>query len=78
MYDLEYIADAHRMGAKISTVSVIPNPEVRESRINVWRCLQQDWIDVVRVRLKKVPEGWSAVEPLSRADARENDSPVDV
>jgi dolichyl-phosphate beta-glucosyltransferase len=64
MYDLEYIADARRMGAKIRTVPVVPNAEVRESRINVWRCLRSDWIDVVKVRLKKVPEGWSAVEPV--------------
>jgi glycosyltransferase involved in cell wall biosynthesis len=64
MYDLEYIADARRMGAKIKAVPVVPNPEVRESRINVWRCLRSDWIDVMKVRLKKVPEGWSAVEPV--------------
>jgi hypothetical protein len=54
MYDLEYLSDARRLGAKIVTVPVIPNPEVRESRIDVWRCLRTDWIDVVRIRLKKV------------------------
>jgi dolichyl-phosphate beta-glucosyltransferase len=64
MYDLEYIADARRMGARIKTIPVVPNAEVRESRINVWRCLRSDWIDVVKVRMKKVPEGWSAVEPV--------------
>jgi glycosyltransferase involved in cell wall biosynthesis len=54
MYDLEYLCDARRKGAKIVKVPVIPNAEIRESRIDVWGCIRRDWIDVVRVRLKPV------------------------
>jgi glycosyltransferase involved in cell wall biosynthesis len=56
MYDLEYLSDARRRGAKIVQVGIVPNPETRASRIDIWRCIQRDWIDVVRIRLKKVPK----------------------
>ncbi len=52
MYDLEYLFDARRQGARIVTVPVVPNAEVRESRVDVWGCIRRDWIDVVRIRLK--------------------------
>jgi glycosyltransferase involved in cell wall biosynthesis len=54
MYDLEYLSDARRLGAKIVKVPVIPNAETRESRIDVWGCIRRDWIDVVKIRLKPV------------------------
>jgi dolichyl-phosphate beta-glucosyltransferase len=52
MYDLEYVFEAHRRGAKIVRVPIVPNPEIRESRIDVWRCFTHDWIDVLRIRTK--------------------------
>jgi glycosyltransferase involved in cell wall biosynthesis len=55
MYDLEYVFDARRRGAKIVRVPIVPNPEIRESRINVWRCFTRDWIDVLRIRTKVQP-----------------------
>jgi glycosyltransferase involved in cell wall biosynthesis len=53
MYDLEYLYDARRGGAKIVTVSVVPNAETRASRIDVWGCIRRDWVDVMRIRLKR-------------------------
>ncbi|HEY3817221.1 MAG TPA: glycosyltransferase [Polyangiaceae bacterium] len=52
MYDLEYVFEAHRRGSRIVRVPVVPNAEIRESRINIWRCFTGDWIDVVRIRAK--------------------------
>jgi glycosyltransferase involved in cell wall biosynthesis len=53
MYDLEYLFDAWRAGARIVKVPVVPNPETRASRIDIWRCIRRDWIDLVRIRLKQ-------------------------
>jgi dolichyl-phosphate beta-glucosyltransferase len=52
MYDLEYLFEAHRRGAKVVKISIVPNAETRESKIDVWKCFTRDWIDVVRVRTK--------------------------
>jgi glycosyltransferase involved in cell wall biosynthesis len=52
MYDLEYLFEARRRRARIVTVRIDPNRETRPSRIDVLRCLRQDPIDVVRIRLK--------------------------
>ncbi len=54
MCDLEYLSDARRKGAKIVAVPVVPNAETRASRIDVWGCIRRDWIDVVRIRTKRV------------------------
>jgi glycosyltransferase involved in cell wall biosynthesis len=53
MYDLEYLFDAWRAGSRIVRVPIVPNPETRASRINIWRCIRRDWIDLVRIRLKQ-------------------------
>jgi dolichyl-phosphate beta-glucosyltransferase len=53
MYDLEYLFEAHRRGAKVIAVTVVPSPETRASRINLWRCLRRDLIDVLRIRAKR-------------------------
>ncbi len=50
MYDLEYLYVATQWGARIVTVSVETNEEVRESRINVLKCLRQDPYDILRVK----------------------------
>lgn len=49
MYDLEYLYVATRFGARIVRVPVEVYPEVRPSRINVWRCLRIDPIDIGRL-----------------------------
>ena len=51
MCDLEYLYVADKRGAKIVAVSVVANPEVRESRVNLWKCLRRDPIDVLRIKL---------------------------
>ena len=51
MVDIEYLYAAVRSGARIARVPVIPNPETRESRINVKRALWQDPVDLVRIKL---------------------------
>jgi hypothetical protein len=63
MYDLEYLFDARCGGAKIVTVSVVPNAETRASRIDVWGCIRRDWIDVVRIRLKPMRARRGPLEP---------------
>jgi glycosyl transferase family 2 len=50
MYDLEYLYMAVQAGLVIQRVPVQPNPEVRESRINPWRCLRFDPYDIVRMK----------------------------
>jgi glycosyltransferase involved in cell wall biosynthesis len=52
MYDLEYLYAATLWHKNVLRVAVVGNPEVRESRINVWRCLRQDPIDIVRFKLR--------------------------
>ncbi|HEX3772564.1 MAG TPA: glycosyltransferase [Polyangiaceae bacterium] len=51
MYDLEYLYVARRRGKRIAKVEVVPSPERRESRIDVWKCLRQDPLDVVRFKV---------------------------
>ena len=50
MYDLEYLYMTVQAGLAIERVPVHPNPEVRESRINPWRCLRFDPYDIVRMK----------------------------
>jgi glycosyltransferase involved in cell wall biosynthesis len=54
MYDLEYLYAATLWHKKVQRVAVASNPEVRESRINVWRCLRQDPIDIARFKLRAI------------------------
>jgi dolichyl-phosphate beta-glucosyltransferase len=51
MYDLEYLYVALKRGARIETVTIRANAERGESRINVWKCLRRDPVDVARVKL---------------------------
>lgn len=51
MYDLEYLYVAGLYKTRIDLVTVRVNSEIRESRINVWKCLRRDPIDVARVKL---------------------------
>ncbi len=57
MYDLEYLYAAHVMGKRIEKVRIQPLPETRESRINVWKCLRQDPLDVLRIKANGVVRG---------------------
>ena len=50
MYDLEYLYVAQHKKARIEKVSIVPSPERRESRINVWKCLRKDPVDLARVK----------------------------
>lgn len=54
MYDLEYLYMAVQAGLVIRRIPVVPNPEVRESRINLWDCLRFDPYDVVRIKIRGV------------------------
>lgn len=51
MYDLEYLYAATARHLKVECVDVAINPESRPSRINVWRCILYDPIDIVRFRV---------------------------
>jgi dolichyl-phosphate beta-glucosyltransferase len=50
MYDLEYLYAALRMGLRVAKITVVPTPGRRQSRINVWKCLRQDPIDLLRIK----------------------------
>ena len=50
MYDIELLYAAYVSGARIARVSVIPNPELRPSKIDVWRALRRDPVDLLRVK----------------------------
>jgi dolichyl-phosphate beta-glucosyltransferase len=50
MYDLEYLYVALRRGRRVEKVTIVPTPERRQSRINVWKCLRQDPVDVIRIK----------------------------
>ncbi len=50
MYDIELLYAAYVSGAQIARVPVIPNPELRPSKINVWRALRRDPVDLLRVK----------------------------
>ena len=54
MYDLEYLYAATLWHKKVLRVAVASNPEARESRINVWRCLREDPIDIARFKLRGI------------------------
>jgi dolichyl-phosphate beta-glucosyltransferase len=51
MYDLEYLYVALRRGKRVEKIRVEPTPERRESRINVWKCLRQDPVDLLRIKV---------------------------
>lgn len=51
MYDIELLYIAVRDGAKVAHRPVEQNPEVRPSRINVWRCIYTDPRDLFRVKI---------------------------
>jgi glycosyltransferase involved in cell wall biosynthesis len=51
MYDLEYLYMALRRKQRIETIAIAAAPERRHSRINVWKCLRQDPVDVIRVKV---------------------------
>jgi len=50
MYDLEYLYVALRRGRRVAKITVVPTPGRRESRINVWKCLRQDPVDLLRIK----------------------------
>lgn len=50
MYDIEYLYLAHRAGARIERVEVIPNPEWRSSKIDAWKALRRDPKDLLMVK----------------------------
>jgi glycosyltransferase involved in cell wall biosynthesis len=50
MYDIEYLYMATLGGLKVERVPVVPNPEVRPSKINVKRAMVQDPRDLFRVK----------------------------
>jgi dolichyl-phosphate beta-glucosyltransferase len=62
MADIECLYAALRVGAKVVRIAVTPNPERRESRINVKRALVQDPIDLVRIRLRGMNGGYGTKE----------------
>lgn len=54
MYDIEYLYQAVRRGLRVETVHIEPMEEVRASRINVLRCLVNDPLALLRVKLRGV------------------------
>ena len=52
MYDLEYLYVALLSGANVEAVTVSTNGETRESRINTWKCLRRDPVDVARIKIR--------------------------
>ena len=51
MYDLEYLYMAKRRGMRVERVPVGTLPEVRPSRLVLWRCLLQDPVDIARLKI---------------------------
>jgi glycosyltransferase involved in cell wall biosynthesis len=51
MYDLEYLYAATLRRLSVRRVAVTSSEEVRPSRINVWRCLVIDPLDIVRLKV---------------------------
>jgi dolichyl-phosphate beta-glucosyltransferase len=66
MADIECLYAALRLGARVERVPVIPNPETRESRINVKRALVQDPIDLVRIKLRGLNGGYGQKQEHDR------------
>jgi dolichyl-phosphate beta-glucosyltransferase len=58
MADIEYLFVAIRAGARAARVGVVPNPETRESKINVRNALLTDPIDLVRIKLRSLRGGY--------------------
>jgi glycosyltransferase involved in cell wall biosynthesis len=54
MADIEYLYAALQSGARPARIAVIPNPETRESKINVKRALVVDPLDLVRIKLGSI------------------------
>jgi dolichyl-phosphate beta-glucosyltransferase len=51
MYDLEYLYAATVRGLHVECIDVSVNPESRPSRINVWRCIFFDPLEIARFRV---------------------------
>ena len=51
MYDLEYLYAATLRHLNVQRVKVGISPEMRPSRIKLWRCLVQDPFDIVRFKV---------------------------
>ncbi|MGO8992377.1 MAG: glycosyltransferase [Polyangiaceae bacterium] len=66
MADIEYLYAAVQSGAHAVRVSVTPNPETRESKINVKKALMQDPVDILRIKLRGLTGGYSSTRPASR------------
>jgi hypothetical protein len=58
MADIEYLYVALRAGARPVRVSVTPNVETRESKINVKKAIVQDPVDLVRIKLRALTGGY--------------------
>jgi len=54
IYDLEYLYAATLANKNIRQMDVCPEPEVRPSRINVWRCMRVDSLDILRFKLRGI------------------------
>lgn len=58
MYDIEYLYIATLDHRKIERVRVTPNAEIRASKINVWKCIYTDPMDLFRVKAKGIAGGY--------------------
>jgi glycosyltransferase involved in cell wall biosynthesis len=58
MYDLEYLYVARRVGRRVEKISIAAAPELRPSRINVWKCLRRDPFDVIRIKVHGMLGGY--------------------
>jgi glycosyltransferase involved in cell wall biosynthesis len=52
MYDIEYLYQAVRRGLRVDQVPIAPMPEIRASRINLLRCIVNDPLALLRVKLR--------------------------
>ena len=82
MYDLEYLYMAAQAELIVVRIPVAANPEIRQSRIDVLRCLPRDPYDVLRVKARGVARRLRGIriaverEPL-RSDAADAQNPPD-
>lgn len=58
MFDVEYLFIARQRGYRFHKVWVTPNEEVRESRIDLKRCLRDDPRDLLRIKLHSLRRGY--------------------
>lgn len=58
MFDVEYLYMARLNKLRIARVPVFPLPEIRHSRIRVLRCLLRDVIDLMRIKIRGVMNGY--------------------